>query len=92
MGVAELAADEGMLFDFDTPIGASFWMKDTLIPLRAVWISEEGRVVGSTVMTPCPEGTVDCPTYDSPAPVRWVLEIADAGPAPGTGSVMRIGR
>lgn len=90
MGVASLADDQGMLFDFGSPVRAGFWMKNTLIPLRAVWIDESAHVVGSTVMTPCPADVADCPIYDAPAPVRWVLEISDTAPAPAIGDMMRV--
>ena len=41
-----LPADAGMLFEFRTPQIASFWMKNTLIPLDMVFIAADGRVVG----------------------------------------------
>ncbi len=35
---------EGMLFPFNPPKQASFWMKNTLIPLDLVFISSEGTI------------------------------------------------
>jgi uncharacterized membrane protein (UPF0127 family) len=81
--------NDGMLFDFGEPTGAKFWMKNTLIPLQAVWLDADGRVLGSTAMIPCPADMADCPIYPAPAPVRWVLEIPDTSTAPSVGSVMR---
>lgn len=35
----------GMLFDFKQPRIASFWMKNTLIPLDIIFINEESKVI-----------------------------------------------
>ncbi len=40
-----LAENNGMLFVFDKPDRYSFWMKDTLIPLDIIWISEDKKIV-----------------------------------------------
>lgn len=40
-----LEPDEGMLFVFDQPKTASFWMKNTLIPLSVAYINAEGMIV-----------------------------------------------
>ncbi|MBM5810944.1 MAG: DUF192 domain-containing protein [Gammaproteobacteria bacterium] len=45
MFVRSLPADSGMLFLFETPQHASFWMKNTFIPLDIVFIDADGRVV-----------------------------------------------
>jgi uncharacterized membrane protein (UPF0127 family) len=39
-----LDADAGMLFIYQTPRRAVFWMKNTLIPLDMVFINAQGRV------------------------------------------------
>jgi uncharacterized protein len=41
-----LPADAGMLFLYDHPQVASFWMKNTLIPLDMVFIAADGTVAG----------------------------------------------
>jgi uncharacterized membrane protein (UPF0127 family) len=41
-----LPENGGMLFLFDTTSVQSFWMKNTLIPLDMMFISDDGRVVG----------------------------------------------
>lgn len=41
----ELPADEGMLFVFDRPQQAGFWMKNTPLPLSVAYISPEGRIL-----------------------------------------------
>ena len=40
-----MGADEGMLFPFDPPRQASFWMKNTVIPLDIVFIGPDRRVL-----------------------------------------------
>jgi uncharacterized membrane protein (UPF0127 family) len=39
-----LAPDRGMIFPFDPPKFASFWMKDTLIPLDLFFIRADGTI------------------------------------------------
>jgi uncharacterized protein len=39
-----MAADRGMLFEFDRDEPTAFWMKNTYIPLDMVFIARDGRV------------------------------------------------
>lgn len=44
MGRSALAPDAGMIFPFAQPKFASFWMKDTLIPLDMVFVRADGSI------------------------------------------------
>ncbi len=47
-----LGANEGMIFPFPSPRPASFWMKNTLIPLDIIFIRSDGsiaRIAANTV-------------------------------------------
>ena len=90
MNVESLDQDAGLLFIFETPRDASFWMKDHLIPLDIIFINETGYVVNVLEADPEPDVPDDLLTrYESDGPVRWVLEInqgicATEGIGPGT--------
>ena len=64
-----LPADAGMLFDLGTTRTATFWMKNTLIPLDMLFITGDGRVADMHERAvPLSEATID-----SKVPVRAVL-------------------
>ncbi len=68
-----LGEDSGMLFVFPDSQPRSFWMKDTLIPLDIIFVSEDYKIVDITTMQPCRADP--CPSYRSKAPARYVLEV-----------------
>jgi uncharacterized membrane protein (UPF0127 family) len=66
----------GMVFLFDAPVQAKFYMYDVPIPLKAVFVSD-GEVVHSVVMPPCEEPQPgDCPLYGPDEPFDTVVETA----------------
>ncbi|MGD9614107.1 MAG: DUF192 domain-containing protein [Alphaproteobacteria bacterium] len=66
-----LAPDAGMLFDFQRPVPASMWMKNTFIPLDMLFIDAEGRIINIA------ERTVphSLDPVAAAAPARAVLEL-----------------
>ena len=61
---------EGMLFVFERAGVQCFWMKNTLIPLTAAFIADDGSITNLADMQP---GSED--NHCSAAPVRYVLEM-----------------
>ncbi|MEO5672591.1 MAG: DUF192 domain-containing protein [Ramlibacter sp.] len=66
----EMPQHEGMLFIFDQPTVQCFWMKNTLLPLTAAFVGDDGTVVNLVDMKP---QTTD--SHCSEKPVRFVLEM-----------------
>ena len=66
----EMPQHEGMLFVFEEPGVQCFWMKNTLIPLAAAFIADDGTIVNIEEMK---AGTLD--SHCSKEPVRFVLEM-----------------
>lgn len=66
----DMAANDGMLFVFETPATQCFWMKNTPLPLSAAFIDDDGRIVNIEDMQP---HTTD--SHCSRQPVRYVLEM-----------------
>lgn len=65
-----MPTNEGMLFVFEQPAKQCFWMKNTLLPLSAAFISDNGTVLNIEDMKP---QTLD--SHCSAGPVRYVLEM-----------------
>lgn len=80
----EMPAHEGMLFVFDAPARQCFWMRNTLLPLSAAFLADDGAVVNIVDMQPQTDDS-----HCSTKPVRYVLEMnqgwfAKRGVRPGT--------
>lgn len=80
MYVRELPPNQGMLFLFDEPQYAAFWMKNTYLSLDLVFIAADGRVV-NVAHDATPHALAPIP---SRGPVTAVLELV-------AGSARRIG-
>jgi uncharacterized membrane protein (UPF0127 family) len=67
----DMPKDHGMLFDFGADRPASFWMRNTYIPLDMLFIREDGTIESiAERTTPLSERSIK-----SRGPVRYVLEI-----------------
>ena len=66
----EMPQHEGMLFIFEQPSQQCFWMKNTLLPLTAAFVDDDGTIVNTDEMKP---QTLD--SHCSDRPVRYVLEM-----------------
>ncbi|RLJ40192.1 hypothetical protein C8C98_3950 [Acidovorax sp. 106] len=80
----EMPAHEGMLFVFEQPATQCFWMKNTLLPLTAAFVADDGTIVNLADMKPQTEDS-----HCSTKPVRYVLEMnqgwfAQKGIKPGS--------
>ncbi|MEQ1536205.1 MAG: DUF192 domain-containing protein [Burkholderiaceae bacterium] len=65
-----MPAHEGMLFVFDEPTRQCFWMKNTLLPLTAAFVADDGTIVNLEDMKP---QTLEA--HCSTKAVRYVLEM-----------------
>lgn len=61
----------GMLFLYDRPQQASFWMRNTLIPLDIIFIAADGRIVNIAAEAK----PLDETPLPSDGPILGVLEI-----------------
>lgn len=74
--------NSGMLFMFAQTQPLAFWMKNTLIPLDIIYITEVGDIVHIVTAEPCK--IRNCPSYPSVDPAKYVLEL-NAGRAKALG-------
>ena len=80
----DMPQHEGMLFVFEQPATQCFWMKNTLLPLTAAFVADDGTIVNLADMKPQTEDS-----HCSAKPVRYVLEMnqgwfAQKGIKPGS--------
>jgi uncharacterized membrane protein (UPF0127 family) len=66
----EMPPHEGMLFVFEQAAPQCFWMRNTLIPLSAAFVSDDGTIVNIADMKPRSDNS-----HCSEKPVRFVLEM-----------------
>ena len=66
----DMPQHEGMLFMFEQPTVQCFWMKNTILPLTAAFVADDGTIVNLADMKP---QTTD--SHCSDKPVRFVLEM-----------------
>ncbi|MBW8720698.1 MAG: DUF192 domain-containing protein [Polaromonas sp.] len=66
----DMPQQEGMIFVFEQPTQQCFWMKNTLLPLTAAFVADDGTIVNLADMKP---QTTDA--HCSTQPVRYVLEM-----------------
>ena len=66
----QMPLNEGMLFVFEQPAVQCFWMKNTLLPLTAAFVADDGSIVNLADMQPHSEAN-----HCSAQPVRFVLEM-----------------
>ena len=66
----EMPQHEGMIFVFEQVAQQCFWMKNTLLPLTAAFVADDGTIVNMVDMKP---QTLD--SHCSSQPVRYVLEM-----------------
>jgi len=78
-GCAAISTNSGLLFTFAEPKKTAFWMKDMLIPIDIIWISN-GVVTGVNANVPPPADSSapdsELAHYVSPTEVDHVLELA----------------
>jgi len=66
----DMPQSEGMLFVFEQASQQCFWMKNTVLPLTAAFVADDGTIVNLADMKP---QTTD--SHCSTQPVRYVLEM-----------------
>jgi uncharacterized membrane protein (UPF0127 family) len=66
----EMPQNEGMLFIFEQPGVQCFWMRNTLLPLTAAFVMDDGTIVNLADMKPMNDDS-----HCSKKPVRFVLEM-----------------
>ncbi|HQU08138.1 MAG TPA: DUF192 domain-containing protein [Candidatus Paceibacterota bacterium] len=71
-GRAQIPNNYAMLFVFPHAALYGFWMKDMLVPIDIIWLSDNGAIVGV-------EDSISPRTYPNvfypPQPVKYVLEM-----------------
>ena len=66
----DMPQNEGMLFVFEQASVQCFWMRNTLLPLTAAFVADDGTIVNLVDMKPQSDDS-----HCSKKPVRFVLEM-----------------
>lgn len=66
----EMPQNEGMLFVFEQAGVQCFWMRNTILPLTAAFVADDGTIVNLEDMKPMSDDS-----HCSKKPVRFVLEM-----------------
>ena len=66
----QMPAHEGMLFAFERAGVQCFWMRNTVLPLTAAFVADDGTIVNLADMQPMSDDS-----HCSTKPVRFVLEM-----------------
>jgi len=66
----EMPQQEGMIFVFEQASQQCFWMKNTVLPLTAAFVADDGTIVNLADMKPQTTNA-----HCSAEPVRYVLEM-----------------
>jgi uncharacterized membrane protein (UPF0127 family) len=96
MGVDDLGALDGMLFDHGQPVepaSHAFWMQGVVIPLDIAFFDGQGVLVAQLPMPLCPAADQQartCPRFASPGPFRWAVETPAGAVALRAGSRLAI--
>ena len=71
----DLRGFDAMLFRFDLPSTAAFYMFHTPLPLSIAWFDGHGAFVSGSEMEPCTSADPNaCPVYPASRPYRFALE------------------
>ena len=81
-GTEDLGPFSGLLFVYPDPVEETFYMRGVLMLLDIAFVGADRRVLGVLTMPRCT--AEPCPTYASPSPFQWALEM----PAGGLGGVV----
>jgi uncharacterized membrane protein (UPF0127 family) len=76
MNRTDIGGYDGMLFKFAADSNASFYMKDTPLPLSIAFFDGTGQFVSTADMAPCIHQAT-CPTFSAARPYRWALEVPE---------------
>jgi uncharacterized membrane protein (UPF0127 family) len=74
MNRRSLAANRGMIFLFSPPRVTLFWMKNTLIPLDIIFLSQNKVIAIYHNVQPCKKNP--CPTYGPLTAIDRVIELS----------------